>query len=430
MCIAIGVGIVGGLIDIPLIGVRAPHLSGPQLALALNVSQIAWINVTCMMTVGLLGAVQVSGGRLIQPQIATFLTYIVALAALIELRDYLGVRTVAYAAFLGSVVAVLYLVFSSRHSWFGTARINYFFEGIRDYMRTVPHTTVAVTCFAIGPAIDAIWAPYLGEGEISFIGYCQRITVGVGTILIVGPSNLLARTLSQAAISAGRVEVLNALGKALRSVVLVSVPIAIFLGVLSKPVIAALFNYGSFDSRAVEGVARFLPYSMSGMVPMLAVVLCFRAFFALEEHRAAAGVSAVFTIVYLGLSFWLSRTFGFMGIGVAFLLSWVAAASISIFLLFQHCLARLQAILDIRFGLAVVVSSIAMFAVLKLASSLFLMEVSDAYVLLSITKLLCIATLGVIVYALAVLLICPAELRFLSHRITSENRSAPSKMRE
>ena len=179
-----------------------------------------------------------------------------------------------------------------------------------------------VVCFTVYQAIDAYWAPHIGMGNLAYLGYAQRILVGVGTLMVAGPSAVLLPRLAEAYVQGRNIDLLQDTARGSRAVIAFATPAAIFISLLAEPLVGLLFERGAFDHRATSGVTEVLPLMMLGMVLMLCVVILFRALFSRQEVLLAAQLGILATVLYFFLSGALSRNMGVKGIAIAYALSW------------------------------------------------------------------------------------------------------------
>jgi putative peptidoglycan lipid II flippase len=177
-------------------------------------------------------------------------------------------------------------------------------------------------CFTAFQFTDAYWAPSTGTGNLAYLGYCQRILVAVGNLIIAGPAAVILTKLA-ASYAAGKTkDLIQDTMRAVRMVILFAMPIAVAVSILANPVVQLLFERGAFDQQATYGVALLLPWMMLGMIAMLCVVIIFKAFFAMQDINFAAMIGGLTTAIYFILAGFFSQRFGVVGISVAYAMTW------------------------------------------------------------------------------------------------------------
>jgi peptidoglycan biosynthesis protein MviN/MurJ (putative lipid II flippase) len=153
------------------------------------------------------------------------------------------------------------------------------------------------------------------------LGYCQRLLVAIGTIIVAGPSLILQPRLAAASASGDEISFVRDLERAMRLTVIICTPIALWVSWLAAPIVRVAFERGAFDRTVTLKVAHLLPFMLTGMVPMLCTIILFRAFYARSDLRTAATLGFLGPVLYFIFSgVLISR--GIAGIGIAYVLTW------------------------------------------------------------------------------------------------------------
>lgn len=105
--------------------------------------------------------------------------------------------------------------------------------------------------------------------------------------------------------------------KGIRLILLINVPAAAGLALLSEPIIRVLFQRGQFDAAATHAMAPLLALFALGMPFFSIVNLTVRAFYSLKDTTTPVQVAMVDFIVNLGLSLALMRWLGAAGLVLA-----------------------------------------------------------------------------------------------------------------
>jgi putative peptidoglycan lipid II flippase len=174
--------------------------------------------------------------------------------------------------------------------------------------------------------------------------------VSIGNLVIAGPSLVVFPRLSKAHIDGHKDELLIETIRLLRLVLACSLPIAISVGILAKPIVILLFERGAFVREDALNVAELLPWMLLGMVPMLCVVMIFRALFARQDIVSAFALGALTTTLYFVLSGLFIRQSNVIGIAIAYLITWSIVFFIAIYRLCRSDLKRLAQIENMLFA--------------------------------------------------------------------------------
>jgi putative peptidoglycan lipid II flippase len=311
----------------------ANRLSSQSVSAATTIARIAWGAASLSVLTGFLSSVGNAARKFLVPGLAALLPILGVLVACLGWARSFGVEVLAVGMLAGFLCAAFALFSAVRHelAW-PVAR-----TGARDvtaFLRASPLALVSVLSFAVYPAVDAFWAPRLGISNLSYLGYCQRLLVAAGTIMIVGPATVLQTRLAEAAHQGRHDELRRDLTSALRLTVTIAAPAAMLVSLLRGPVIGLLFERGAFDAVATQRVAALLVWMLPGMVAMLCMVILYKALFARGDLRAGMILGVVGPAAYFGLSGLLSGLFGVNGIGAAYSVTWIAVAALGVGMVF------------------------------------------------------------------------------------------------
>jgi putative peptidoglycan lipid II flippase len=123
--------------------------------------------------------------------------------------------------------------------------------------------------------------------------------------------------------------------KGLRLILIINVPAAAGLALLSEPIIRLLFQHGKFNAADTQAMAPLLGLFAIGMPFFSVVSLTTRAFFALKDTVTPMKIAALSFVINVGLSWWLKNTLGAPGLVLA-----STAAIIAQTVVMQRMLAR------------------------------------------------------------------------------------------
>ena len=102
--------------------------------------------------------------------------------------------------------------------------------------------------------------------------------------------------------------------KGIRLILLINVPAAVGLGLLSGPIVRLLFRHGEFGADAAQGMTPLVALFAIGMPFFSVVNLTVRAFYAVKDTATPVKVASIDFVVNLGLSLVLMRWLGVAGL--------------------------------------------------------------------------------------------------------------------
>src|SRR5438105_14488823 len=161
---------------------------------------------------------------------------------------------------------------------------NWRHSGVRTILILMGPATIAASAVQINVAVNSGFASALGDGPMTWLNIAFRLMqlplgifgVAVGTVTLP----LVSRTAALGDIPAFR----SALAHALRLVLLLTIPAAIGLIILARPIISVIYEHGRFDARATEQTAAALQFYAIGLAAYAAIKVLAPAFYALDKR--------------------------------------------------------------------------------------------------------------------------------------------------
>jgi len=197
-------------------------------------------------------------------------------------------------------------------------------------------SVVALTCFSSYAVIDSFWAPRTGQGALAALGYAQRILIGAGNLVILGPSAIAVPILARIAVNGDVVRFRQTLALIVLSVGGAAGLIALGIFGFSDEIVFLLFQRGAFDASAAQQVASALAHLAPGMAAMLVGVMLMRAIFCIpDSFRHAAIIGLGWSVLYFALSGVFAKR-GVTGIADAYSLAWITMAVVGSMILWQR----------------------------------------------------------------------------------------------
>ena len=305
-----------------LVRLLAPKLNNDRLSDVIRVSRIAWGAFGCVILFSFLVAVHNSAKKFLVPVLANIAPYLGMIGSVVFFSSRLGTSALAFGLLGGYAAAlpVLYWGVAGELSLRGTTTA--LWRQAAATFGRMPWVMISMLCFTVYGTIDAYWASRLAPGNVSYLGYGQRILIAVCNIIVLGPSTVLAPYLAEASARGEHGRFLDVTRRAVRMVLALSAPVAVLIAILGMPLVSIVFQRGAFGAAATQGVSAVLPGLLCGMVAMTGVVLSMKALHARGDIKGAAWIGGGGAALYFALSGILSHAYGVVGISVAYALSW------------------------------------------------------------------------------------------------------------
>lgn len=116
----------------------------------------------------------------------------------------------------------------------------------------------------------------------------------------------------------------------LRWTMLLTAPATVLLAILAHPIIATLLQHGNFDSAAVDNTARALTGLAIGLVGFSMFLFTLRGFYAHHDTRTPFLLNLIQNLVNIVLALVLVDRHGVLGLGLAFGVSYLFAAVVTL----------------------------------------------------------------------------------------------------
>ena len=331
-------GIIAGLgywLTAGQIALLGHQLSDLEMTEAVEIARVSWLTAGVMVLIAYLRGLHNAKQRFLFATFASAVPPLCVIFAGLLVPSSGGTVYIAWATLFGCVLLVPLLLVHSHIDLNLSCTNLLVFAEVKKYLIRLPLIFVAVLCFTVFQASDAFWASQLGEGNLAHLSYCQRLVVSLGNLVIAGPAALVLTRFSRAHAAGRPQELLDDTQRVIRMVLACASPVAVYLTIFAKPTLGLLFERGAFTQETTQEVATLLPWMMLGMVPMLCVVVIFRAIFARQEILWAAGLGTLTSLIYFGLSGLLSWSFAALGIAVAYACTWWTILLLSIGVLWR-----------------------------------------------------------------------------------------------
>jgi len=186
--------------------------------------------------------------------------------------------------------------------------------GVRRIAFLMLPATIGLAATQLNIFVNTILASQLIEGSVSWLSYAFRLMqlpIGVFGIALATVS---MPALSRAAVNRDLPALKGTLSATVRLVLLMTVPAAVFLAVLSQPIIALLFEHGRFHADATAQTSAALVMYCIGLPAFASIGVLTRTFYALGDTRTPMQASLVSVALNLALNLLLVGPLRFLGL--------------------------------------------------------------------------------------------------------------------
>ncbi|HWQ31318.1 MAG TPA: murein biosynthesis integral membrane protein MurJ [Blastocatellia bacterium] len=284
-------------------------------------------------------------------------------------------------------------------------------EGMRQVLRLMAPAIVGASAVQVNVVINTTLAAGLGEGAISWLGYAFRLI-----LFPIGVFGVAISTATLPVASRAAVEDLNrfrhTIASSLRLTMLLNIPSTVGLMILSQPIIALIYQHGSFSAQDTRQAASALVWYALGLTAYSMIKILAPAFYALGDTRIPMMTSVLSIVTNYAVATLTINQFGHRALA----LSISAVAIVNCVLLMFFLRRRLGGIegrgLLLSFG-QVTLASLVMGAVCWFISAQAAQLLGTASLLARVLTVGVSVATGALVFVLAAKLLRVSELNQL-----------------
>lgn len=341
-----------------------PGFSAYQIHQTAELTRIMLVQPVLLGMGGLFAAMQNSYKRFVLPAVAPVLYNVAILVGAALFAPRFGVYAAAWAVVVGALIMFEVQIWGvARESSFYRISLDRKMKETREVLRLIGPRLLGLSAFQIMMIVTGILASLLSSTQNNSISYSWTLIMfPVGAI---GSSLGIAMfpTLSRQAAGAQAGQVGATVSQSLRGIIFLALPATVGLILLRRPIIELLYARGAWTNASTSATALALEFYAFGIVPLAAIEIVTRAFYALRNTRTpvtiavfAAAIDIVLCIVLFVL-FGKSRAQGGLALGTSI------AVWMQIILLVRALRRRLPDVIDVQFKkimTAIVLSTLGM----------------------------------------------------------------------
>ena len=280
-------------------------------------------------------------GRFGVPAFTPVILNVVLIAAAVWLSPQLEkpIMALAYAVFVAGLCQLLFqLPFLARIGVLPRPRWNPQHPGVRRAFKLMVPAIFGSSVAQINVLVGGIIASMLPVGSISYLYYSDRLMEFPLGLFGIALATVTLPYLSRLWANEKRQEFSQTLDWSMRLAMLIALPAAVGLVILSAPLVATLFHGGEFDRHAVNMTVLALRAYAIGLVGFSFTKILAPAFFAREDTKTPVRIGLVALVVNLVLgvaSAWYLTATGFAGPHVGLAAATSFAAMLNAVLLYR-----------------------------------------------------------------------------------------------
>lgn len=222
-------------------------------------------------------------------------------------------------AFMVAVVAWAY-VQKRKSVWMSGAGVGWdTFRDHKDLKRVMgafaPYLLI-LTCSQVIYTVERHVASELGSGTMSALSYAFRLAQFPNWVFIAALTTVLLPSLSKARGAQDGEQVRVSWQRAVKATLWLTVPLSIGLCLLRVPLVALLFQHGSFDEHSLQTTADILAGYALAIVPIALTQVGLRYYMAVERMRVPTSLALVTLVINVGVDVLWAPRIGPAALGV------------------------------------------------------------------------------------------------------------------
>ena len=195
--------------------------------------------------------------------------------------------------------------------------VNFRDPGVKRVLKLMVPALFGVSVGQVNLLVDTLFASLLAVGSVSWLYYSDRLMEFPLGVFGVAISTVILPHLSRHHASQSDASFSLTIDWALRAVLLVGVPAAVVLAVISGPLLSTLFQHGEFDGHAVEMARKSLSAFAIGITPFMLVKIFASGFYAKQDMRTPVRIGVIAMVVNTILNCLLIWPLAHAGIALA-----------------------------------------------------------------------------------------------------------------
>src|SRR5437773_742217 len=325
---------------------------------------------------------------------------------------FLGIHAVALGVVVGALVMWLVQLpeLTFRRTRYSLS-LDLEHPGVRDVLRLAGPRTIALGAVQIVFFVDTNLASSMAEGSLVALNYAFQLMLLPLGVFSIAISAAIFPALSHYA-SLGQVaRMRDAVQQAIRWILFLTLPTAILMIVLRRPIVNLLFQYGNFGPDAREATqAAFLFYSL-GLAGHALIQILARAYYAARDTTTPLALTLISIGLNVVLDVLLGPIMGINGLALANSISTLVEAALLLVLLTSRARLRLVGlgVSSLKQVSASLLMGVAMFAFIRVTNLPFDLVVDPPKLTLLLQTILA-AAVGGIVYLVAAYALRVGEL--------------------
>lgn len=316
------VTIVGVVFAPVIVRLFAPGFdtSGPRYDLAVTMLRITFPYLMLISLTAFSGAILNTYSRFWVAAFTPVFLNICMIMASIWFAPHLAqpIIGLAWGVFFAGVVQLIFqLPFLKRMRLLPIPRIHFRDPGVSRVLKLMVPALFGVSVSQVNLLLDTLFASFLMVGSVSWLYYSDRLMEFPLGVFGVAISTVILPNLSRHHAMQSKEEFSETLDWAIRCVLLVGIPAAVVLSVMSGPLLSTLFQHGKFTAYSVDMASKSLIMFSLGITPFMLIKILAAGFYAKQNMRTPVRVGVIAMVANMVFNLLLIWPLAHAGIALA-----------------------------------------------------------------------------------------------------------------
>ena len=309
-----------------------PHV----FSLTVNMLQITFPYLVFISLIAMVSAIYNCNQKFFLP---TFSPIILSLTSIIAatIAKYNGGSTIylAYGVIIAGFIQLGLLLYGMKSfQRLPCLRLSLNDKSVKSILKLMGAALFGVSVVQLGLMIETLLASYLPSGSISWLYYAERLLQLPLALIAIAIATVVLPPLSKA-YADDNMKLFSANFEwALSFIMILSLPAAIGLLTLAKPILITLFYHGKFSLHDVNMTCLSLTYLAFGLPGFMLIKVAVAPFYARKDMKTPVKIAAFALTIDVCLSIIFMRYYAHAGLSLAVSISaWINGLSLFYFLL-------------------------------------------------------------------------------------------------
>lgn len=278
----------------------------PEFGLSAEMLRITFPYILFISLTALAGGILNTFDRFLVPALTPVLLNLSLIAAAVFLsgRMDVPVKALAWGVLVAGVAQLLVqLPALTRLGLLPRPRWGWRHSGVRRILRLMIPTLIGSSVAQINLLLDMVVATFLISGSVTWLYYSDRLLEFPLGVFGVALSTVILPNLSRKFAAKNPQAFSATLDWALRLALIIILPAAVGLAVLSTPILVTLFQYGAFQLSDVEMSALSLSAYAAGLPAFIAVKVLAPGFYARQDTKTPVKIAITAMVSNMAMNF-------------------------------------------------------------------------------------------------------------------------------